>query len=306
MLAWAVAPAGFALPAHATAVDDAVQCLEQQARAESERALLLARAESLGVSMESARSGGASPPQSLLRTAERLSRDTQDLDLELILRRTECRDRAAQALPECEQRIASLERALALGRAATADAEELLRLRALRTRLQGWVAGPVFLGYPLIPPDSTDTPETLAEKLRYHEEVAGELRSLGDRLRARRAELAEERWSLEEAGRFLRDLSFLDEGGRVSPAGTPELRVAPGDPERPGSAPSAPGGADPAGTQPELERLLAASPATPEESDRLLRLLAGYLRAIERELRVVDAAGQAIRGRVEGGTDGPR
>jgi hypothetical protein len=296
-------PAG---ASRATAVDDAVDCLDEQARTEARRAGVLAQAESLGVRMEAASGGGSVAPQDLLRRADRLDREAQDLDLELALRRTECRERATRALPECERRIAALETALAGGGGNAASAEELLRLRALRTRLQGWLAGPVLLGYPLIPADSTDTPETLSEKLRYYDEVTGALRELRDWVRARRSEVAEERRSLEEAGRFLRDLSFLDEGGRVSPSGPERLRSAPGEDALPDSARRGPGVAASAGTGGDLGRLLAASPATPDESDRILRLLDGYLQVIERELVVVMTATGDIRRRFEGGTRAPR
>jgi hypothetical protein len=296
-------PAG---SSRATAVDDAVDCLDEQARTEARRTVLFGQAESLGMRIEAARVGGAPAPQDLLRRADRLDREAQDLNLELVLRRAECQDRATRALPECETRIAVIEAVLVGGSGGAAGAEELLRLRALRARLQGWLAGPVFLGYPLIPADSTDTPETLSEKLRYHEEVTAALRELGDRVRARRSEMAEERRSLEEAGRFLRDLSFLDEGGRVSPSGTTRFRGAPGDQATPDSTRHAAGAGDLAGSGGDLDRILAASPATLEESDRVFRLLDGYLQVIERELGVVTRATGDIRRRVEGGSDAQR
>jgi hypothetical protein len=288
----------------ATAADDVVDCLDEQARTEARRAELLGRAESLGVRIEVARAGGTSAPQDLLRRADRLDREAQDLDLELVLRRTECRERATRALPECERRIAILENMVAGGSGGAAGVEELLRMRALRTRLQGWLAGPVFLGYPLIPPDSTDTPETLAEKLRYHEEVIGALRGLGDRVQARRSEVAEERRSLEEADRLLRDLRFLDEGGRVSPSGNASFRGPPSDNATPDSTRRVAGAGDLTGSGGDLERILAASPTTPEESDRILRLLDGYSQAIERELGVVTRATGDIRQRVGDGAHG--
>jgi hypothetical protein len=290
----------------ATAVDDAVDCLDEQARTEARRATLLAQAESLGVRIEAARAGGTIAPQDLLRRADRLDREAQDLDLELALRRAECRERAMRALPECEQRIASVETSLASGSAGAAVAAELLRLRALRTRLQGWLAGPVLLGYPLIPPDSTDTPETLSEKIRYYEEVTGALRELGDRIRARRSEIADERRSLEEAGRFLRDLGFLDEGGRVSPSGAVRFRGVPGEDAAPDTARSTRGSAGLSGAGEELGRLLAANPATPEQSDRVLHLLDGYLRAIDKEIRAVTTATDDIRRRLGGEVHAPR
>lgn len=290
----------------ATVAEDVVDCLDEQARTEARRAELLGRAESLGVRIEAARAGGTAAPQDLLRRADRLDREAQDLDLELVLRRTECRERATLALPECERQIAVIEAALAGDSGGAAGAAELLRLRALRTRLQGWLAGPVFLGYPLIPPDSTDTPETLAEKLRYHEGVIRALRELGDRVRTRRSEVAEERRSLEEAGRLLRDLSFLDEGGRVSPSGTVRFRGAPIDNATADSTRRGASAGDRAGSGGDLDRILAASPATPEESDRLLRFLDGYLKAIDRELGVVMRATGDIRRRVGGGTDAQR
>ena len=149
-------PAG---ASRATAVDDAFDCLDELARTEARRAVLLGRADSLGVRIEAASAGDTPAPQGLLRRADRMDREAQDLNLELVLRRAECRERAIRALPECERRIAAIEVALAGGGGGAAGAGELLRLRALRTRLQGWLAGPVILGYPLIPPDSTDTPE---------------------------------------------------------------------------------------------------------------------------------------------------
>jgi hypothetical protein len=290
----------------ATPLDEAALCLDEQAGAEARRAILLRAADSLGLRIEEARASGTRAPQALLRQADRLDREAQGLDLELVMRRVECRDRATLALPECERRIADLEADLAAGRGATADAEELLRLRVLRTRLQGWLAGPVLLGYPLIPPDSTDTSETLGEKLRYHEEVAGALRELEQRVRARRSEVADERRSLEEAGRFLRDLSFLDEGGRVSPSGTSRFRGAPGDNATPDTMRRVAGSADLAGAGGDLGRILAASPATPGESDRILRLLDGYLQAIEREIRTVTTATDDIRRRLQGEPHAPR
>jgi hypothetical protein len=296
-------PAG---ASRATPVDDVVDCLEEQARTEARRVRLIGQAESLGVRIEAARAGGTTAPQDLLRRADRLDRQAQDLDLELVLRRTECRERATLALPECARRIAELEGLLAGGSGGAAGAEELLRLRALRARLQGWLAGPVLLGYPLILPDGTDTPETLAEKLRYHEGVTGALRELGDRVRTRRSEVVEERRSLEEAGRLLRDLSFLGDGGRVSPSGTARFRGAPGDNATPDSSGRVAGLGDLAGSGGDLDRLLAASPATPEELDRILRLLDGYLQAIEREIRAVTTAVDDIRRRLEGETHAPR
>lgn len=293
-------------PAGATPLDDASLCLDEQVRAEERRASVLRAADSLGLRMEEARRRGARAPQELLRQADRLDREAQGLELELVLRRSECRDRAVQALPECERRIADLGAALAAGGGGVAGAEELLRLRALRARLQGWLAGPVLLGYPLIPPDSTDTSETLGEKLRYHEEVAGALRELRERVRARRSEVADERRSLEEAGRFLRDLSFLDEGGRVSPSGTARFRGAPGDNASPDTMRRGTGSADLGGAGGDLGRILVASPATPGESDRILRLLDGYLQAIEGEIRTVTTATDDIRQRLEGENHAPR
>lgn len=296
-------PAG---AARANVLDDAVECLAVQAHTEARRAGLLDQAESLGVRIEAARAGGVSAPQDLLRRADRLDREAQDLDLEMILRRAECRELATRALPECERRLATLEPLVAGGGSDTEGAEELLRLRALRTRLQGWLAGPVLLGYPLILPDSTDTPETLAEKLRYHQEVIGALRELGDRVRARRSEVAQERRSLDEAARLMRDLSFLGEGGRVSPSGSARFRGAPGDNAAPDSAGRVVGIVEGAGSGGDLDRILAASPANPEESDRTLRLLDGYLHAIERELVVVTRATDDIQRRIEGGDRAPR
>ena len=293
-------PAG---ASRASALDDAEDCLEEQARIEARRAVFLAQAESLGMQIEAARAGGTAAPQALLRQADRLDREAQDLDLELVLRRTECRERAARGLPECERRIADKEALLGGGAGAAADAEELLRLRALRARLQGWMAGPVFLGYPLIPPDSTDTAETLAEKLRYHEMVVAALQELGNRVKNRRAEVADERRSLQEAGRLLRDLSFLGEGGRVSPSGSGRLRTAPAESAEPDSSRLGAGAVLTGGAAGDLGRILAASPATPDESDRNLRLLDGYLQAIERELVVVTRAAEEIRRQAGGGRD---
>lgn len=306
VLAVSILPVLSAGASWATVVDDAVDCLDEQIRTEARRTALLGRAESLGVRIEAARAGGTSAPQDLLRRADRLDREAQDLDLELVLQRTECRERTTLALPECDRRIAVLESGLAGGGGGVAGAEELLRLRALRERLQGWLAGPVFLGYPLILPDSTDTAETLAEKLRYHEAVIGALRELEKRVRARRSEVAEERRSLEEAGRFLRDLSFLDEGGRISPSGTVRFRGAPSDNANPDTRRRAAGAGDLAGPGGDLDRILFASPATPEESDRILRLLDGYLQVIEGEVVVVMTVTGAMRRRVEGETHAPR
>jgi hypothetical protein len=291
--------------ARADAVDDALRCLEAEARTAGRRESLLVQAESLGVRIEAAQTARGRPPQDLLRRAERLDREGDDLALQLVLQRASCREQAVPALAECRARIGRLESDLASGGGEARQAEELLRLRDLRGRLETFLAGPVFLGYPLIPPDSTDTVEILEEKLRYHEQVRDDLRGLEARLRVRRKEVAQERQSLAEASRFLRDLDFVDEGGRVSPSGSVRFRGAPPDNATPDSMRRAFGSAGMAGSGGDLNRLLQTSPSSPEESDRILRLLDGYLRAIDGEMRTVSAAADDIRRRIGGGADVP-
>jgi hypothetical protein len=300
--------------ARGAALDDALRCLDEETRLEARRDDLLREADSLGLRIEAAHSGGARAEQDLLRRAERLDREAQDLEMELTVRRADCRASATRALPDCDRRIAALRTTLASRPGDAPAAAELGRLRGARSRLQEWLAGPILLGYPLIPPDSTDTPESLAEKLRYHEEVRSTLRDLEVRLRERREKVTGERRALVEARRFERDLGFIDEGGRVSGSGASPLRGSPGDGSdgdgrsvRGGAADTARLGSGGSGMGADLGLVLALNPATPEESDRILRLVDGYLAAIGKELEVVTVAAAEIRRRLEeGGVRAPR
>jgi len=289
-----------AQPAGTAALDDALRCLDEQAGLEVGRDSMLQTAGSLGRRIEAERAAGRGAPGDLLRRAERLQQDAMDLELELLGKRQACRDAAQRALPGCEARIRALEAALHEGRGSEAEARELLLLREARGRLQAGLAGPAMLGYPLLPPDSTDTQETLRAKLQYHEEVQGRLRSLAERVGTRACQVREERRTLAEARRFLEDLSFLDEGGRVTPGGTAQFRGGPGGgvglPD--GNAARPTGAAEVAGSAADLERILGWTPATPEESDRLLRMLEQIGAVIDGESRAVAGMLEQIRGRI--------
>lgn len=285
--------------ARADAVDDALRCLDEQAALEVRQDGMLREAETLGRRIESERVEGRDAPKDLLRRAERLQREALDLQLELLGKRQACRDQASRALPRCEERLRAAEEALASGRGSEAAARELLLLREARGRLQAGVAGPAMLGYPLLPPDSSDTQESLQAKLQYHDEIQGDLRRQAGRVEARVRQVREERRTLAEARRFLEDLSFLDEGGRVAPGGSVTLPGAPGGGAPPnGGAGRTAGGTELGGAAASLELVLGWTPATPEESDRVLRLLEEARAAIANELEAVERTSEEIRRRL--------
>jgi hypothetical protein len=259
---------------------------------------MLRDAEELGLRIESAEREGRGAVQ-LRRQAERLQSEAMDLEVELLAKREDCRRAAGDALPLCLERLRALEATLKAGRAGQEEARDMLRLREARGRLQAGISGPAVLGYPLLPPDSTDTQESLRAKLQYHEEVASDLRNLAGRVDARAKEVGEERRTLAEARRFLEDIGFLDEGGRVTAGGSAQFRGMPGTPGGPDDVVSrVVGGAEVSGAGGNLELVLGWTPATPEESDHLLRVLEGYRGAIRAELEAVERNLAEIRARV--------
>jgi hypothetical protein len=285
--------------ARAEPVEDALRCLEEQARLEAQRATLLHAADSLGLRSEEAGRGGRRVDPALLRKAERLQREALDLEVTYLARREDCRRAVARALPACDERLRGLERVLAQGRADPVAARDLLDWREVRSRLQSGIEEPAVVGYPLLPPDSSDTQESLRAKLQYHEEVHGHLRDLAARIDARSNQLREERRTLEDARRFLDELGFLDEGGRIAAGRSDELGGTPGNPNPPTDALGRLAGRrDGADRGIDLESVLGWTPATPEESDRFLRFLDAHRREIGQEIQAVERMTGRIRERI--------
>ncbi len=286
--------------ARADVVEDALRCLERQAEGERRRERLLLQADSLGGRIEDAQSGGRSAPGSLLRRAERLQREALDLELELLVQRQGCREETARAIAFCDSSLRRLEVDLGGGGGDPGRARDLLRLRAARDRLEAQSAPVASLGYPLLPPDSLDTQESLRAKLLYHDDLRDHLGGLLRRLDVRRDQVAEERRTLIEARRFVDDLSFLDEGGRVAPRGDRALPSAPnGSPApEPGLAgrQAVPSGPGTVGGQ--IELVLGWAPTSAEESDRLLAALDGFRTEIRREIDLVLRTREAILARI--------
>jgi hypothetical protein len=198
---------GFLTPAARGGVlEDALACLDAQARGEQERSLWLGQADSLGREIEAARARGEDAPQKLLRQAEKIQRTAMDRELELMAGRGRCRELSSRALEQCEREIGGIEARLAAGGGSTEEASRLLALREARARLQASLSAPATLGVPALPPDSTDTQETLRSKLQYYRDVQGYLGSLDQRVAQRLAQVTQERRTLAEAQRFLQGL----------------------------------------------------------------------------------------------------
>lgn len=286
--------------ARADVVEDALRCLDRQVDGERRRERLLMQADSLGDRIEEAQANGRKAPGGLLRQAERLNREALDVELELLVRRQSCRQQAALALAFCDSALRRLDLELGRGEGDPARARELLRLRQAAGRLQSVEGTAGSLGYPLLPPEASDTQQSLQAKLLYHDDLHAHLTSLGQRLDARRRQVADERRTLIEARRFVEDLSFLDEGGRIAPRGDRSLPGAAGGAPVPGDGSAGravtPPGAGGAGGQ--IELILGWMPTSAEESDRLLQALDGFRAEIRREIELVERTREAIRARI--------
>jgi hypothetical protein len=293
---------GFLTPAvRADLVADALGCLDTQAQHEAQRGAWLAQADSLGRQIEAARSEGRSAPKDLLRRAEKIQRTAMDRELELMTERARCRALSSRALSDCVREIGAIEAVLASGRGNGAQASRLLGLREARSRLEAALAVPATLGYPALAPDSTDTQETLRAKLQYYHDVRGYLQGLEERVAARLAQVEQERRTLVEAQRFLQDLAFLDEGGRVSPGAS-----APGGPNPDGMGRPFTGSVGAGSGSENLELVLGLTPVTPEDSDQLIRLLRGFQAEIQRELESVSNDSKTIERRILPDIPAPR
>lgn len=286
------------------AVEDARQCLEAQARAEAERDQSLSAADSLGARIADA---GEAVPTNLLREAEALQRRAMDRELDLLVQKDRCRKLATSAVAELDRQIEKLEAGLARGGLAADAAAQLLESKRLRADFAAALESPPLLSYAELQPDSSDTQETLAAKLQYYRDVSDYLRGIDQRLSRRVSELKSERRLLEETSRFLRDLSFLDEGGRVSADGSVRLRGGAGGDVPPSGGQERPNLEFPMdGRSTSLEFALHATPTSSEESERIEVLLTRYQREIERDLGRIAERTQRIEARILPGSTAPR
>lgn len=268
-------------------IEEARRCLEAERREIVERDRLLTRADSLGTLLEEA---GVHAPESWRRDAERIQREAMERELDLLQRRDQCRRLAEGALRELEARLPELERGVESGRGLSSGGAELLQLRQLRADFQSVVASPAVLRYPDLRPEPSDTQETLEAKLQYYRDVRAYLERVAERLVARASQLGDEARALEEAGRFLRDLSFVDEGGRVTGDGSVRLKgIVPDGSGHDGGMNRPLGEVPGEGQGGSLDFALRVTPTTPEESERLRALLDGYRREVVRELERIDA-----------------
>lgn len=271
--------------AWADAVSDALECRAELAREEVLRDRCLLRADSLG-SMVEDRSGDAAAPAR--RAAELVQREAMDRELEILVRRDRCRRLAELALASLDPALVAVQDSIAQGLGFGGTTARLMRMTAERADLRSSLVQPAILSYADLAPDSTDTDETLRAKLEYYEDVRSYLDGVLERLEDRVAELRKESRVLEEASRFLRDLDFADEGGRVSSDGAVRLRNP-----LPGGSPDDGGMSRTAGSvaaeerSGSLEFALHANPSNREESERLTRLLGGHKREIKRELEKI-------------------
>jgi hypothetical protein len=293
---------GFLTPrARADALSDATACFDRRSALEEGRNELIRQADSLGRVIDATRQEGKKVPEVWLRQAEQINRRAVDRELDLMALRERCRPLAEAALQVCAARIARLQSELESGRGSAESSVELVRLRTLRAQLESGLAGPAVVGYPMLAVDSTDTQGTLAAKLQYYVDVRGYLETLDQRLVSRGTQVTEERRSLLEARRFLQDLALVDEGGRASTGGSIQLRrgIGGGGDVPDDAVDRVTGGAtrlpDRSG---DLEFVLGLAPATPEESDRIIRLLEGYRLEIKRELEAVTKESDRIRGQI--------
>jgi len=297
-LAW-ILLFGLSGNARADSLEDALRCLEEQKAAEARRDLFLQRADSLGQRIAAIRAEGKEAPQDLLRAGEKIQRQATEEELDLLRLRLRCRDLARRGVSDCQEQIDGLQRRIREGRGDTESAGRLLRLQETRATLEAAVSGPVTLRYPLLPADSTDTQDVLRGKLQYYRDVRGSLEELGKRVDARLEQAVEERRTLAEAQRFLRDLEFLGEGGRALPGG--QLRANGGEAGRPIDPEGlARAGSDSAAglASRDLEFVLALTPTTPEQSDQLIQLLRRYSEAIGEELSSVQTEIDTLERRI--------
>lgn len=292
----------------ATPLEDALSCQARLRESETGRDRLLRQADSLGAQIVQVRQSGKKAPEALLRQAARIQGEAMDRELDLLAQRERCRTLSEEALSFCSRRIAELQALLEGGRGDAGVSAELLRLQEERARLEGTLSGPAVFGYPLLPHDSSDTQETLKAKLQYYVDVHGYLAALDRRVSSRRGQVVEERRSLLEAQRFLQELALVDEGGRVSSGGSVLLRGGTGGSGLPDGAAGRQTGASAAlpNRAGDLEFVLGLAPATPEESDHLIRLLDGFRQEIQRELDAVARERERIASRILPETAAPR
>jgi hypothetical protein len=281
--------AGIQGAARGDALGEALDCLGAQEKVEAQRDLSLQRADSLGQKIAAWRAAGKEAPEEWLRSAEKIQRAALENELELLSRRTRCRELAGRALSASREEIGRIEAELHTGAGGSESAQRLLYLESARTRLEGAATGPATLGVSILPPDSSDTQEVLQGKLQYYQDMRGYLAGLGERVSSRLDRLTRDREALAEAQRFLRDLGFLGEGGKALPGGMMQgVGTVPGAGGRPGEVAE---GADSTARAPsphDLEFALGLTPSTPEQTDQLVGLLKGFQKEIRRESGLVD------------------
>lgn len=269
-------------------VTRALDCADERRRAESDRGTWLSQAESLGVEIARAEAANAGSEAASLRSrAVELQQRAMTKELDLLSLRDRCRKLADAGLKSIDRRLSDLDGRNSLRRndgARTADAAELLELQRARAELEAERETPAVLSYPDLVYDPNDPRETLLAKIQYYQDIRSYLDGVDARLERRLDQLRDEARALEEASRFLRDLAFVDEAGRVSADGTVRVRgLAPdGNPGEGGTSrgmESLPGGREDLG----LDLALRWTPTNAADSERVATLLRGFRREIERE-----------------------
>ena len=269
---------------------DALSCLQARDDAARARDGLIFQADSLGRLMIGRQTG---PSQKLLRRAEHIEREAMDRSLDLLQTEERCRTLASTALEYCAKRMEDLRQALDRGTLDQPGKQELLRLQEIRARLQATQESESTLHVPILAPDSSDTQEILKSKLQYYHDAQGYLEGLAHTVSRRIEQVREEGRVLAEAGRFLGDINFLDEGERgPTGAASPNPGVPIGGAERPGVDLHRGFGAG------DLEFALRMTPTSEADSEQLARLLQGFGLKIQRELGAVTKQIERLQARV--------
>lgn len=199
------------LPSFSAPLDEA---LARLGRLESERAGILARADSLGLLLGT--ENGMSDPRARawLESAEALAARSQEMELEILLERERCRSLARQELAALSPRD------------GTAPAREL----ELRDLLEGRLSGGFGGAWVVVEPDSIDGTETLLDKQAYLRDLRDLLEGVRERADRREERIRREQALFRAGEGLLDEARFLDEGGRVGSDETVLLHGMPGSP----------------------------------------------------------------------------
>lgn len=254
------------VPATATPLEDGLIRLE---RLESERAGLVASADSIGFLL--AASDGMRDPrtESWLKAAEGLASRSQGVDLEILLERERCRSLALQELAGIDRNS---------DRAAERES-------SLRDLLDGRLSVGFGGAWVVVEPDSIDGTETLLDKQAYLRDLRDRLRGVRDLVDRREDRLRRDQTLLRASEGFSDEGRFLDEGGRLGSDGTVRLHGLPGIPPGEGAArvSGTAGGIDAA----EFPDRLDGDEAGPIDPAAALREIR---RRVDRDLERIDAS----------------